>query len=239
MKPCPNCGAELSDTYCARCGQKDVDLERPIWRLVGDLLEETFDVDGRALRTLRALLLQPGMLTSEFLAGRRRYYTPPLRLYLVISVSFFLFAAWLANQGLLLEPGQSVEEDAAGQARFVAEALPRLMFVLLPGFALLAKIAVFRRLYFDHLIFAIHVHAAVYVLLAVALPMEHLSNWVAIAVQLALYAYLVVYLAMAVRRVYEKGWLASWAISLALQLAYLMLISAVIEGTSTLQIVSD
>ena len=68
--------------------------------LVRELVKETFEVDGRAYRTVKTLFLQPGTLTAEFLAGRRRVYTPPLRLYIVISVSFFVIAAWIARQGL-------------------------------------------------------------------------------------------------------------------------------------------
>jgi hypothetical protein len=37
-----------------------------------------------------ALLFKPGFLTREFLEGRRIRYLPPLRLYLVLSVVFFL-----------------------------------------------------------------------------------------------------------------------------------------------------
>jgi hypothetical protein len=39
---------------------------------------------------MNALIFKPGFLTREFLAGRRVRYLPPLRLYLVLSVLFFL-----------------------------------------------------------------------------------------------------------------------------------------------------
>jgi hypothetical protein len=44
-------------------------------------------------RTLWALLAKPGLLTCEFLGGRRARYLPPVRLYLVLSVIFFLVAS--------------------------------------------------------------------------------------------------------------------------------------------------
>src|SRR4029453_9696672 len=40
--------------------------------------------------TLRLLFTRPGQLTAEMLAGRRARYIPPVRLYLVASVVFFL-----------------------------------------------------------------------------------------------------------------------------------------------------
>ena len=67
-----------------------------------DVVKETFEVDGRAAVTIKTLFRHPGKLTCEFLAGRRRMYTSPLRLYLVISISFFVLVAWLAGSGILL-----------------------------------------------------------------------------------------------------------------------------------------
>ena len=93
MTQCGNCQSRLEGAYCATCGQRDIDLERPIWSLVGDILKKTFEVDGRLAVTLKTLFRSPGKLTSEFLAGRRRAYTSPLRFFLAISISFFILAA--------------------------------------------------------------------------------------------------------------------------------------------------
>lgn len=239
MKHCRNCHAPFDSAYCPDCGQKDIDLKRSMSELVRDLLRETFEIDGRAFRTVRALFLQPGILTAEFLAGRRRAYTPPLRLYLVISVSFFLVAAWIAQKGLLLDAGQTIDADAPGQAQFLSDDLPRLMFILLPIFAVLLKIATPGRLYFDHLIFSIHLHSAAYVVLALMLPLEHVSHWLPIGVQILLLAYLLSYFVVSMHRVYAVSWLVTIAKSLAILLAYLMLSSGLIETTSSLIILSD
>ena len=146
---CPNCQAPLTGVYCAACGQHNIDLERPIWSLAGELIRETFELDGRTARTLKALFRHPGLLTCEYVAGRRRHYVSPLRLYLVISIAFFVVVAWFAEDGVLLDPGQDLVRDAALQAQFLSDDLPKLMFVLLPVFALLLKAAYARRLYID------------------------------------------------------------------------------------------
>jgi hypothetical protein len=49
-----------------------------------------FAAEGRLWRTLAALVLHPGRLTIEYLKGRKRKYVLPLRLYLTVSVVFFL-----------------------------------------------------------------------------------------------------------------------------------------------------
>jgi hypothetical protein len=90
---CDNCGAAVTDRYCAACGQR---LEPPLhslWHFAQAATEDLTHADSRLWRTLGALLFRPGYLTREFLAGRRARYLPPVRLYLVISVVFFLWAS--------------------------------------------------------------------------------------------------------------------------------------------------
>jgi hypothetical protein len=241
MTQCKNCNSTSEGQYCPVCGQKDVDLERPLRELVAEVVKETFDVDGRAWLTAKTLFLQPGLLTSEFLAGKRRAYTPPLRLYLFISVSFFVLMAWVASQGLLLDRDQSPGEDAAVQARFMSDELPRLMFVLLPAFALLLKAFFFRRLYFDHLIFSVHLHSAAYVILALMLPLEKVSasSWPALIMQIVLFAYFIIYLIASMRHVYGTTRVGATVRALAVLFGYMIVTSVLIEANSSFQIISD
>ncbi len=241
MAECKNCQTPLTGDYCANCGQRDVDLERPIWSLIAGVIKETFEVDGRAWLTVRTLFRHPGKLTYEFLEGRRRKYTPPLRLYLVTSISFFVLVAWFAQSGLLLDPGQDPAFDAAVQAQFLSDDLPRLMFVLLPVFALLMKAMYFRRLYFDHLIFSIHLHTAGYVVLAVMLPLEDLANRnVGLAItQAILLAGFLGYFVVAMHRVYGSSWWVAGLKSVAVLFGYMIVVSLTIENTSNFLIIAD
>jgi hypothetical protein len=209
--------------------------------LIGDVVKETFELDGRTALTIKDLFRHPGMLTYEFLAGRRRTYTPPLRLYIVISISFFILVAWLAQSGILLKPGQDPGFDAAVQARFLSDDLPRLMFVLLPMFALLLKVVYRTRLYFDHLIFSLHLHSAAYVILALMLPLEELANRhiILMILQVVLLAYFLVYFVTAVRRVYQSNWHVVASKSAVVLLGYMILVSVVIENTSNFRIIAD
>lgn len=60
---------------------------------VHELVAEHFGLDSKVARTLVALVRWPGRLTKEFIQGRRVRYVPPLRLYLSLSVLYFLLAA--------------------------------------------------------------------------------------------------------------------------------------------------
>ena len=141
----------------------------------------------------------------------------------------------------MLDPGQDPGFDAAVQARFLSDDLPRLMFVLLPVFALLMKAAYRQRLYFDHLIFSLHLHSAAYVVLALILPLETLADQqlVALIVQATLFTYFIVYFVTAVRRVYRSGWLSVVLKSTAVFFVYVIVLSVAIENTSNFLIIAD
>jgi hypothetical protein len=89
---CLNCGAPLQGPFCATCGQRSVPPNPTVRELAGDAWQELSGYDGRIMATLRGLL-RPGWLTTEYLAGRRAPYLPPLRLYLIVSVVYFVIAA--------------------------------------------------------------------------------------------------------------------------------------------------
>ena len=61
--------------------------------LMHELLEGITHSDSRLWRTLTTLWFKPGKLTEEFVAGRRVAYLPPFRLYLIVSIVFFLIAS--------------------------------------------------------------------------------------------------------------------------------------------------
>ncbi|MHA6287185.1 DUF3667 domain-containing protein [Maricaulis sp. CAU 1757] len=87
--PCANCGAALTGPYCSQCGQHERDIRRPAWTLLTDSVGDIFTWDGRFLTTLRAALVDPGRLARRYADGQRARFTPPVRLYLLVSLAFF------------------------------------------------------------------------------------------------------------------------------------------------------
>ena len=96
-EPCLNCGKPLMGNYCGNCGQEAKELRRPFFRLSREAISSLFELDGRSFRTLFYLLTKPAHLSKEYFSGRRMQYTPPLRLFLVISVSFFLLVSFYTS----------------------------------------------------------------------------------------------------------------------------------------------
>ena len=90
IKHCENCKTPLSGPFCANCGQEADSTLKYFWRVILHLLDDIFSFDSRASRTLVPLVAKPAFLTNEYFAGRRVHYVPPLRLYLFISIVFFI-----------------------------------------------------------------------------------------------------------------------------------------------------
>ncbi|WP_239692470.1 DUF3667 domain-containing protein [Microbulbifer mangrovi] len=60
--------------------------------LIGDFFSTVFGLDSRIKRTLWPLLLKPGFLTNEYLAGRRIRYVSPVRLFIFLCLTAFFVA---------------------------------------------------------------------------------------------------------------------------------------------------
>ena len=58
--------------------------------LVRDFLDDYFTVDSRFLVSMIPFLIKPGFLTNEFNSGRRVKFMPPLRMYIVFSLIYFI-----------------------------------------------------------------------------------------------------------------------------------------------------
>ena len=100
---CENCGNEVSQRYCGACGQRLDPPLHSLWHFSQLAAEDLTHADSRLWRTLLALLFKPGHLTAEFLAGHRARYLPPVRLYLVLSVAFFLVATAVQTHFTVLQ----------------------------------------------------------------------------------------------------------------------------------------
>lgn len=118
---CMNCKVPLTGPFCHICGQKDDDLRRPIWTFFRELLDNIVSVDSRMFKSLILLVLVPGGLTRAYLMGRRARFVPPLRLYLITSISFFLIIK--AFDVLILDIKVSPNPVRAQQVQEVMENL--------------------------------------------------------------------------------------------------------------------
>lgn len=116
---CLNCGAVLVGQYCGQCGQRATNRLISLWELMRDAFGDLFELDSRLWRTLVPLLVRPGLLTRDYLEGRRARYMPPFRMYLILSLIFFVIAFFDPRQQLaiLYEPVDVAEPEVVPEER--------------------------------------------------------------------------------------------------------------------------
>jgi len=256
---CANCGSALSGRYCAACGQKAAASNPTIADFLHELSHELLHVDGKIVQSMRLLLTAPGRLTKEQFEGRRVRYVSPIRLYLTFSVLYFAVAAISPEtnfritvggqqaRGFSFRPPAAPVESNAEELRKLgfesqeelektaSEAIvhwaPRAMFLLVPLFAAMIGLTLRRsgRNYPQQLYFALHVHAAWFLMLALSALLRFLPwrpTWLSLAVLL----WMLVYLVLALRRAYDlRAFAAIWR-SLVVAAAYGVVLVAVLAA---------
>ncbi|MGH1422433.1 MAG: DUF3667 domain-containing protein [Hyphomonas sp.] len=115
--PCENCGEIIEDRFCGLCGQLAADFHRPLIGLLAASLSDAFALDGRLARTLREMVLKPGLMTRNYLDGQRNRYVPPFRLYIFASLIFFFAIFTLPSEvDLSAGGGQAGAETESASA---------------------------------------------------------------------------------------------------------------------------
>lgn len=180
-EPCLNCGDFVNGPFCKQCGQKAVDhTDRSMIRLVGDFFGNLFFLDNRLFVSLKYLLFSPGLMTKEFLKGKRKKFLPPISLFLFANLVYFLvspitdFSLPLYDQiqsqpthstlakkmvkARLLEREISYEEYALSYNKATDNISKTAIILNIPMIALFVYLVSFRRnkFYFDSLIFSFH-----------------------------------------------------------------------------------
>lgn len=217
---CRNCGTALrpDDRFCPQCGQETADHSQDMRVFMQHFLSDYFTFDSKLFRSVLPLLFRPGFLTNEYLRGRRVSYIAPLRMYLFVSLIFFLI---LGLQG----KGTDDEMD-----RFFETHLPRLFFFLLPLFALILRLLYLKRVknFVTHFLFALHFHTFLFLSGFVLMGINTLIGAMnAIAVTRAIAGVFgvawMVYLIVAQNRVYQDRGAKLLLRFLALMVLYLLL----------------
>ena len=172
---------------------------RPRDLKVDDLAARIFaalsSIDGKLMRSFRALLLTPGALTLSYVAGRRRPYLGPLQLFLIANALFFAVQSW-THLAIFSSPldshlhNQDWQEIARGMTAARLEARHQTLAQFAPAFdraallnakALIILMALAfapvlpmlypgaRRAFGAHVVFALHLYAFILLVMCVSM----------------------------------------------------------------------
>ena len=274
---CRNCGAPLGGAFCADCGQSADVHVLTTKELLHEALEGVTHSDSRLWVSLKYLLFVPGKLTQEFVAGRRAAYLPPFRLYLVLSVAFFLLTSLTHTEFFKFDTdlaaaaqavpaktpdercrdlnvnlfgrhdeeqrfrracAQIVSDHGKNYQHVVIGTIPKAMFIFLPLIAFFHMLLYWRprRLYAEHLLFFVHVHAFAFLAMSLLLLLGALADSVKAAsgvapvVMAAIGTYVPVYVVLAMRRVFKRGWLSIFFKATVLFFIYVTVLALTLAG---------
>jgi Protein of unknown function (DUF3667) len=89
---CLNCGKQITEKFCANCGQKASVHRYSLKHFIEhDLIHGIWNVDNGIIFTIRELFTRPGHSIREFIFGKRvGYFSFVTLLLLILGVSHFL-----------------------------------------------------------------------------------------------------------------------------------------------------
>jgi hypothetical protein len=125
---CPNCEAPLGGNFCANCGQEAILHHASTREFLHEFIGHYVALEGKLWGSLSRLLFRPGLLTNEYIRGRRARFVQPLRLYLSLSILFFALMKFTGSfdpSGTDAEPETVAAEataDAIGVTGKIAKA---------------------------------------------------------------------------------------------------------------------
>jgi predicted RNA-binding Zn-ribbon protein involved in translation (DUF1610 family) len=112
---CLNCGesfgprGERRRRFCPECGQETTVRAPTVAEFAQQFGGAYFATEGALWRSLKLLLTQPGALTAQYLAGRRKHYVLPLRLYLTVSLLVLLLVRVVGGATIVVKGADPAE----------------------------------------------------------------------------------------------------------------------------------
>jgi hypothetical protein len=276
---CLNCGHYVDERFCTHCGQENTEVKEPALRMIIHTIADYFHFEHKFFSTLKPLLFKPGFLSKAYISGKRESYIYPIRLYIFISILFFIVILsdknkptaleidpshqtthvtapnkfkvtdassilslvietvfnWQVSDSTIIsyEKRQSAlpveEKDGFFKNAFIKKSLllkenphqrekfrehllhnfPKIMFLLLPMFALILKLVYLKKkkYYYEHFIYSLHVHSAIFLAILFILLLRFLltftvglSGWL----NFALSAYILWYIYRSLKMFYES-----------------------------------
>ena len=150
---CLNCGSELRGKFCVQCGQPASTKRINFKETIMSFLSFAFALEGPLLKTIQLLIVNPGKLFREYIAGKRKTYYKPVAFFILVSAVYLILRALINFDPL---EGEFVNNDQEGLSvisakgeeafRLMEENINNFMFLLVFAIAFMLKLF-FRKMY--------------------------------------------------------------------------------------------
>lgn len=131
---CTNCGKELTDNYCSRCGQK-ADTHRFSTKHIfaHDFIHAVFHLDKGFLFTAKELLTRPGYSIREYIEGKRvNHFNYITFILLLITANLFINTTFHVNIAEIFHNGSP---NANKLQIFMQKHMKEIQLMLIPFYA--------------------------------------------------------------------------------------------------------
>ena len=180
---CISCGTPLNGRYCAHCGGKVIDKQDyHLKQFLRQVFHAFTNFDANFVKSFILIVRKPGLLTKEYVIGRRKPYLKPVQMFIIANFIYFFLQPYTGVNGFntplntqmnrltysspikkivnnrLSQKGISIEEYTEKYNQKSEIYAKSLIFVMIPIFALLVFLlnVKAKRYFVEHLIFSIH-----------------------------------------------------------------------------------
>ena len=90
---CKNCGSQQINNFCSNCGQKKYTKRFTIKSFFQQIID-AFDIEKGFFYALKMLIINPGKVINEYLAGKTKAYFNPLKFFIIIAGTSAVLLIW-------------------------------------------------------------------------------------------------------------------------------------------------
>lgn len=145
---CSNCDAAITGKFCARCGQSAAIGRITFKETINEFLSAYFSYEGPLLHTLRWLVLNPGRVFREFIAGKRKQYYKPVSLFVLLTAVYIIIRILIGFDPFGTEEALSSENARIAEIqnrsmmaqRYMVHNINYIMFFLVISIGLMLKV---------------------------------------------------------------------------------------------------
>jgi len=152
MTNCLNCNTEVHDKFCPHCGQSATVSKITFKETFEHFLSSSFSLEGPFLFTIKSLLIKPGLVFKEYLAGCRKKYYRPVAFFILITAFYLIIRSLLKYDPLegLDDQTNNVQFNELKQksllaSRFMVKNINNIMFLLALSIGLMMKLFYHKR----------------------------------------------------------------------------------------------
>jgi hypothetical protein len=85
---CNNCNSSVEGDYCNKCGQRTSVNQVTFSETFQDFINAVFSINAPFFITIKLLVINPGKLFREYLAGKRKAYYKPVAFFILWTIVY-------------------------------------------------------------------------------------------------------------------------------------------------------